>query len=79
VVCAVYFEPISGYVPSRPAIKYLAALRDAEVWLAPISGTRVLVPFRFSMPTPLGLGVLQATQFVAAAPAPHPSVSAKTQ
>jgi hypothetical protein len=79
VVCAVYFEPISGYVPSRPVIKYLIALRDAEVWLAPISGTRVLVPFRFSMPTPLGLGVLQATQFVAAAQAPHPSVSAKTQ
>jgi hypothetical protein len=79
VVCAVYFEPISGYVPDRPVIKYLVALRDAEVWLAPIAGTRVLVPFRFSMPTPLGLGVLQATQFVAAAQAPHPSVSAKTQ
>jgi len=79
VVCAVYFEPISGYVPDRAVIKYLVALRDAEVWLAPIAGTRVLVPFRFSMPTPLGLGVLQATQFVAAAQAPRPSVSAKTQ
>ena len=79
VVCTVYFEPISGYVPERPIIKYLVALRDAEVWLAPISGTRVLVPFRFSMPTPLGLGVLQATQFVASAQAPHPGVSAKTQ
>jgi Protein of unknown function (DUF3108) len=79
VVCAVYFEPISGYVPDRAVIKYLVALRDAEVWLAPIAGTRVLVPFRFSMPTPLGLGVLQATQFVVAAQAPRPSVSAKTQ
>jgi hypothetical protein len=79
VVCAVYFEPISGYVPSRPVIKYLAALRDAEVWLAPISGTRVLVPFRFSMPTPLGLGVLQAIQFVSVPQAGRPSVSAKTQ
>ena len=79
VVCAVYFEPISGYVPNRPVIKYLVALRDAEVWLAPISGTRVLVPFRFAMPTPLGMGVLQATQFVAAPQAGHPSVSAKTQ
>jgi hypothetical protein len=79
VVCAVYFEPISGYVPSRPVIKYLVALRDAEVWMAPISGTRVLVPFRFSMPTPLGLGVLQATQFVSVAQPAHPSVSAKTQ
>jgi hypothetical protein len=79
VVCAVYFEPISGYVPNRPVIKYLVALRDAEVWLAPISGTRVLVPFRFSIPTPLGQGVLQATQFVAVAQASRPSVSAKTQ
>jgi hypothetical protein len=79
VVCAVYFEPISGYVPSRPVIKYLVALRDAEVWMAPISGTRVLVPFRFSMPTPLGLGVLQATQFVSVAQPAHPSISAKTQ
>lgn len=79
VVCTVYFQPISGYVPDRAVIKYLVALRDAEVWLAPISGTRVLVPFRFSMPTPLGTGVLQATQFVAVAQPAHPSVSAKTQ
>jgi hypothetical protein len=79
VVCTVYFEPISGYVPNRPVIRYLVELRDAEVWLAPISGTRVLVPFRFSMPTPLGMGVLQATQFVAVAQPAHPSVSAKTQ
>ena len=77
VVCAVYFTPIAGYVPDRPAIKYLVELRDAEVWLAPISGTRVLVPFRFSMPTPLGTGLLQATQFVSVAQPPHPV--AKTQ
>ena len=73
VVCAVYFTPISGYVPDRPAIKYLVELRDAEVWLAPISGTRVLVPFRFSMPTPLGTGLLQATEFVSGTPPPRPA------
>jgi hypothetical protein len=76
-VCTVYFTPISGYVPDRPAIKYLVELRDAEVWLAPISGTRVLVPFRFSMPTPLGTGLLQATTFVTVAPPPH--TAAKTE
>jgi Protein of unknown function (DUF3108) len=64
VVCAVYFTPIAGYVPDRPAIKYLVTLREAEVWLAPIAGTRVLVPFRFSMPTPLGTGLLRATEFI---------------
>ncbi|MFZ3358505.1 MAG: DUF3108 domain-containing protein [Xanthobacteraceae bacterium] len=76
-VCAVFFTPISGYVPNRPAIKYLITLRDAEVWLAPIAGTRVLVPFRFSMPTPLGMGLLQATEFVSTAEPPHTAL--KTQ
>ncbi len=79
VVCAVYFVPISGYVPDRYAIKYLAALRDAEVWLAPISGTRVLVPYRFSLPTPVGTGVLQATQFVSVAKPPRAAANTKTQ
>jgi uncharacterized protein DUF3108 len=79
VVCAVYFTPISGYVPDRPAIKYLMALRDAEVWLAPISGTRVVVPFRFSLPTPIGFGLLQAKQFVSVAQPPRSSAAARTQ
>ena len=80
VVCAVYFIPISGYIPSRAVIKYLTALRDAEVWFAPIAGTRVLVPFRFSLPTPIGMGVLQAVQFVTVSQAgARPTVSAKTQ
>jgi hypothetical protein len=80
VVCAVYFTPIAGYVPDRPTIKYLVTLRDAEVWLAPIAGTRVLVPFRFSMPTPLGIGLLRATEFIAVAqPSLQPHPIAKTQ
>jgi hypothetical protein len=64
VVCAIYFEPVAGYIPERAAIKYLAKQRDMEAWLAPIAGTRVLVPFRVSVPTPLGVGVVEATQFV---------------
>jgi hypothetical protein len=79
VVCAVYFKPISGYVPDRALIKYLTKLRDAEVWLVPISGTRVLVPFRVAMPTPLGAGVLEATRFVAVAQPTHIGGNAKTQ
>jgi hypothetical protein len=63
-VCAVRFAPIAGHVPDRTAIKYLVQLRDIEMWLAPIAGTRVMVPYRVSVPTPIGLGVMQATQFV---------------
>ena len=64
VVCAVYFSPLGGYNPSHKTIKYIAKLRDMEIWLAPIAGTRVLVPFRAQGPTPIGQAVLQATQFV---------------
>ena len=67
LVCAVYFTPVAGYIASRSAIKYLAKLREIEVWLAPIAGTRVLVPFRIEGPTPIGHAVLQATQFVSVA------------
>ncbi len=67
VVCAVYFSPVAGHIPSRAAIKYMSQLRDIEVWLAPIAGTRVLVPFRVASPTPVGSAVLEATQFVSVA------------
>jgi Protein of unknown function (DUF3108) len=67
LVCAVYFSPIAGYVPSRAAIKYIAKQRDIEVWMAPIAGTRVLVPFRVEGPTPVGHIVMEATQFVSVA------------
>ena len=65
VVCTALYRPIAGHRPERSAIKYLVAQRDMELWLAPINGTRVLIPFRFSVPTPFGLGTLQATYFVA--------------
>lgn len=69
VVCSIVFVPVAGYVPSRPAVKYLAAQQDVEVYLAPVMGTRVLVPFKVTIPTPLGRGVVEATQFITT-PAP---------
>lgn len=65
LVCTVYFAPVAGFIPSRAAIKYLVGMRDAEVWLVPIAGTRTLVPFRIQAPTPIGLGAIEATHFVA--------------
>jgi hypothetical protein len=80
VVCAVYFVPIAGHVPERSTIKYLIAQRDMEMWLAPIAGTRLMVPYRASVPTPIGLGVLQANQFVSIPRPPVPTASnLKTQ
>jgi len=66
-VCGVRFVPVAGHVPDRPAIKYLTAQHDMEIWLAPIAGTRVVVPYKMSLPTPLGRAVLEATEFVTTA------------
>ncbi len=80
LVCAVYFSPIAGFNPGRAAIKYLVELREIEAWLAPVAGTRVLVPYRVQVPTPIGLAVLEATQFVTAAQPSRPAAAAtKTQ
>jgi len=76
VVCAIYFTPISGYIPDRPVIRYLSGQRNIEIAFAPILGTRVLVPFRMKIPTPLGTAMLEATQFLTKAVPPH---VAKTQ
>jgi hypothetical protein len=76
VVCAVYFLPVAGYIPDRAVIKYLAAQRNIEIAFAPVAGTRILVPFRMKIPTPLGPAMLEATQFITQATPPH---VAKTQ
>jgi hypothetical protein len=77
-VCGVRFVPLAGYVPDRAAIQYLMAQRDMEMWLAPIAGTRIVVPFRLSLQTPLGEGVLEATQFMTVAVPPRmPTAAAR--
>lgn len=75
VVCAVQFIPIAGHRPSRPAMKYLTEQRDIEVALAPVAGTRVVVPYRISVPTVLGAAVLEATQFVNAPQVGRPAAA----
>lgn len=76
VVCALYFVPIAGYIPDRPVIKYLTAQRNIEIAFAPLAGTRILVPYRMKVPTPLGPAVLEATSFITTATPPR---VAKTQ
>ena len=73
--------PISGYVPDRAAIKYLKTQRNMEVWFAPVLGTRVLMPFKVVIPTPIGTGMLQATRFVNSLPSQSgsPAAAARTQ
>ena len=71
LVCAIYFTPVAGYIPDRPVIKYLATERRIEIAFVPIAGTRVLVPFRMTIPTPFGPAMLEATSFVTTAMPPR--------
>ncbi len=64
VVCGVRFVPIAGFIPERAVIRYIAGVHDMEIWLAPIAGTRVMVPYRMQSPTPLGQAIVQAVDFV---------------
>ena len=63
-ICGVVFKPIAGHIPDRAGIKWMAEQRGAEIWVAPIGETRVVVPFKMVVPTPVGNGVLEASSFV---------------
>jgi hypothetical protein len=63
VVCSAKFLPVAGYDPKHFLVTYLAAQHETEIWLAPLGSTRFLVPYRASISTPMGVGVLEATKF----------------
>jgi len=56
VICAVKFVPIAGHQPDNPGIRLMAASDDIEVWLIPVRGTTMYVPYRIVLPTPVGYG-----------------------
>ena len=62
-VCRVTYRPIAGHRPDREQVKKMVENKDIYTWLAPIAGTRVLVPVRVSVATTLGALVVQATRF----------------
>ena len=62
-VCAVRYTPIAGQRRDRPATKFMADNKDLEVWLAPVAGAHVLMPFRISARTMIGMTVIEASEF----------------
>ena len=66
-VCSARYVPIAGHRRDRPATKFMAENKDLEVWLAPIDGTRLLMPFRVSVRTMIGTTVVEASEFSVAA------------
>ena len=80
-VFSVFFASALAMLPESkrsPLLPILQSLADTMfqltrivMWLAPIAGTRIVVPYRLSLQTPLGQGVLEATQFITVASPPR--------
>ena len=63
-VCGVRFIPISGFRPNDRAVAYMSSHSDAiEVWLVPIPGTKLYLPYRISVPTAFGTGSAEMGSF----------------
>lgn len=62
-VCAVRYTPIAGHRPERKATKFMAENKNIEVWLAPLEGPRVLVPYYLSVATQIGTTTLNVEDF----------------
>ena len=63
VVCSVSYEPIAGHRANIPLVKYLSEGREIQIALAPITGTRLLAPFRLLVVSTLANLMIEANRF----------------
>ena len=62
-VCAARYVPVAGHRPDRAATKFMEDNKQMEVWLAPVGGSRIVVPLRISVATMIGTTVIEAQEF----------------
>lgn len=60
-VCDVRYSAIAGHRANRKVTKFMEENRDMQVWLAPLAGTRLFMPYRIAVRTPIGLSEIEAT------------------
>jgi hypothetical protein len=65
LVCSIHLFPIAGHRVGGTAIQHIVKSDAMEVTLAPLPGSRILVPFRAAIPTLVGTVVIMADRFVA--------------
>ena len=79
LVCNARYHAIAGHRPDRPGVQFMENNREISVWLAPVEGTRVLVPLRISVLTELGTNIIEATRWTRTgqteAPGAEPAVA----
>lgn len=63
LVCTARYQAVAGHRPDRPGVKFMEDNREMSVWLAPVEGTRALVPLRISVLTTIGTNIIEATRW----------------
>lgn len=58
LVCGAQYRAVAGHRTDKEEIK-LAEKVDAEVLLSPVAGSDLLLPYRVTIPTPIGSAVIQ--------------------
>jgi hypothetical protein len=53
-VCGARWVPVSGHRPNKKEVQYLAENKALEMWVVPIPGENVAIPYRVSIGTPNG-------------------------
>ena len=65
-VCSARYVPVAGHRPDRDSVQYMADNKRLEVWLVPVDGTPVLVPYRILIGTQMGDLVIVSRDFAVA-------------
>ena len=65
LVCQARYRPISGHSAGKKEVEYFANETGIELWLAPAGDTGMMVPYRITVPTPIGQGVVQLEALIA--------------
>ena len=63
LVCNARYQAVAGHRPDRPGVKFMEENREMSVWLAPVAGTRALIPLRISVLTTVGTNIIEATRW----------------
>ena len=63
LVCTARYQAVAGHRPDRPGVKFMEENREMSVWLAPVEGTRVLIPLRISVLTTVGTNIIEAMRW----------------
>ncbi len=76
LVCSARYQAIAGHRPDRPGVKFMEDNREMSVWLAPVEGTRLLVPLRISVLTEIGTNIIEATRWSRSGPTDNAAIAA---